>query len=90
MKRRYVALLLVLGGCREVVLVGEYKAPAGEADARAPETAFYLEAEDGTLSGFSVESDTAASGGEYIVAPPGSTSVMEPGAARATSCSRPR
>lgn len=43
----------------------------------------YMEAESGSLSGFSIESDPTASGGEYILPPPGIQSLEVPGAASA-------
>jgi hypothetical protein len=44
--------------------------------------AVYIEAESGKLSGFTIESDPTASGGEYIL-PPAATSLLVPGDAGA-------
>ena len=51
-------------------------------DASLPR-AVYMEAESGNLSGFTIESDSTASGGEYILPPPGQTSLLVPGDASA-------
>jgi hypothetical protein len=87
-----IALATVLGGCRaSITSVGEYHAAGGARDAAAdvaPEPdaappAFYLEAESGELTGFTVERDGATSGGAYITGPLGVESLDVPGAARA-------
>lgn len=51
-------------------------------DGQAP-VPVYFEAESGKLSGFTIETDPAASGGEYILPPPGSESPQVPGDATA-------
>ncbi len=43
----------------------------------------YVEAESGNLSGFTIEMDPAASGGQYILPPPGTQSLVVPGIASA-------
>jgi hypothetical protein len=56
------------------------------ADAGTPPpapTSVYLEAEDGELEGFTIASDPAASGGKYILPPPGSDAPNAPGDASA-------
>lgn len=57
---------------------------AGSPDAAAAAAAFYLEAEDGVLSGaFTVGQSDAASGGAFIVASEAADPDTEPGSARA-------
>jgi hypothetical protein len=60
---------------------------AGDSAAAGPDgqgpAAVYLEAESGKLSGFTIETDPTASGGEYILPPPGSQSPLVPGDATA-------
>jgi len=56
-----------------------------QSDGAANPVSLYLEAESGALSGgFTLGSDPAASGGQYLVPPPDPLSDAEPGRARAT------
>ena len=59
----------------------EIDATLAPPDAGAPSP--YLEAEDGALSGFTIASDPAASGGKYILPPPDARPDTVPGTARA-------
>jgi hypothetical protein len=76
--------LLELACGRVETNVGAEFAPdsAAGSDGQAP-VPVYLEAESGKLSGFTIETDPAASGGEYILPPAGSQSLLVPGSATA-------
>ena len=82
-------LLLGLAACgRDVTLIGAEAEPTAQEalDAGVPDAAalsgVYLEAEDGTLMGFTVENVAEASGGQALLAP-AELADTEPGAARA-------
>ena len=71
---------LVLGCGRIETTIG---VEFGE-DAGVPKpVSVYIEAESGKLSGFTIETDPSASGGKYILPPPGAWSLQGPGTASA-------
>jgi hypothetical protein len=77
--------LLALGCGRVETSIGaEFArdAAAAGSDGQAPVSVCF-EAESGKLSGFTIEMDPAASGGEYVLPPPGSQSLLVPGDASA-------
>jgi hypothetical protein len=75
------ACLLALG-CGQIDTTVGAELPR---DSSAPPvvTSLYLEAENGKLVGFTIESDPTASGGKYILPPPNEVSLATPGDASA-------
>jgi hypothetical protein len=78
---------LALAACGRIDTVVGSEVPPSVVDA-APEAAslpraVYLEAEDGKLAGFTIATDPATSGGEYILPPSDSRILAEPGDASA-------
>ncbi len=74
---------LTLACGRVDTVVGTELSPALDAGRDALPLAVYIEAEKGTLSGFTIESDPATSGGEYILPPADSQLGSTPGDASA-------
>lgn len=81
----------VAGPCLLALACGRFETSVGAEFARdsaaGPDVqgpvSVYMEAESGKLSGFTIEMDPAASGGEYILPPAGSQSLLVPGGASA-------
>jgi hypothetical protein len=77
-----LAALIALACGRVETEVGAELSPEAAPPEPVP-VSVYMEAESGRLSGFTIEHDPAASGGEYILPPPGVESLQVMGAATA-------
>jgi len=79
-----LAICLAPCGCGRVDTPVGRELPASDAADEPAPTSVYFEAESGQLSGFTIESDPLASGGEYILPPSDVVSLETPGNASAT------